>query len=106
MYTCTIAIILFLQSLASHGKAGFYEGQVAEAIVACLKENGGAMTLDDLRTHRSTFDEPIRTRYRDIDVWEIPPNGQGITALVALNILEGFDFKGAAELFCNEHIVK
>ncbi len=86
--------MVYVQTLATKGKAGFYEGRIAEAIVACVRENGGVMSLDDLQTHRSTFDEPIKTRYRDTDVWEIPPNGQGITALIALNILEGFDFKG------------
>lgn len=49
------------------------------------------MTPADLKGHTSTFDQPVKTCYRGIDVWEMPPNGQGITALVALNILEGFD---------------
>lgn len=50
------------------------------------------MTLEDMKEHKSSFDTPIKTTYRDIDVWEMPPSGQGITALMALNILEGFDF--------------
>lgn len=80
-----------LQAVAEHGKAGFYEGWVAKAIVDTHQAAGGKITLDDLKAHRSTMDAPITTRYRGIDVHEIPPNGQGITALIALNILEEFD---------------
>lgn len=82
------------QLLAEHGKAGFYTGRVAQAIVDCVQSHGGVMTLRDLEEHRSSVDQPIKTCYRGIDVWEMPPNGQGITVLIALNILEGFDIKG------------
>jgi len=81
-----------LREVVEHGKAGFYEGRVAEAIVELLALKGGTMTLEDLKKHKSTFDEPITINYRGVDVWEIPPNGQGITALIALNVLEGFRF--------------
>ena len=80
--------------LGEQGKAGFYEGRIAEAIVQCVQQHGGVMAREDLKSHESTFDIPIKTTYRGMDVWEMPPNGQGITALLALNILEGFDFKG------------
>lgn len=79
------------EALATEGKAGFYQGRVAEAIVAEVSSQGGVLSLDDLRSHESTFPEPISTSYRGVDVYEVPPNGQGITALIALNILEGFD---------------
>jgi gamma-glutamyltranspeptidase/glutathione hydrolase len=81
------------RSLAEYGKAGFYTGRIAEAIVECVQSQGGVMTMKDLEEHRSSHDQPIKTCYSGIDVWEMPPNGQGITALVALNILEGFDVK-------------
>ena len=77
--------------LAEQGKAGFYEGRIAEVIIDLIQSLGGKMTLDDLRNHHSTFDDPISTNYRGVEVYEIPPNGQGITALIALNILEDFD---------------
>ena len=79
--------------LAEHGKAGFYEGPVADAIIDIVRANGGVMAHDDLRQHTSTFDTPISVNYKGVDVWEMPPNGQGITALLALNILEGIDVK-------------
>jgi len=80
-----------LMAIAEHDRAGFYDGWVAKSIVDTLEASGGVMTLDDLKAHHSTFDTPITINYRGIDVHEIPPNGQGITALMALNILEGFD---------------
>ncbi|MDP2901040.1 MAG: gamma-glutamyltransferase, partial [Candidatus Bathyarchaeota archaeon] len=80
-----------MREVVEHGKAGFYEGRVAEAIVELLHLKGGTMTLEDLKRHQSTFDEPITVNYRGVDIWEIPPNGQGITALIALNIVEGYD---------------
>jgi len=81
------------RELVAHGKAGFYEGRIANEIIELIKSMGGKMTLEDLENHTSTMDTPISTNYRGIDIWEIPPNGQGITALMALNILEGFDLK-------------
>jgi gamma-glutamyltranspeptidase/glutathione hydrolase len=81
------------RSVAAKGRAGFYEGAIGEAIVSLLTSKGGAMTLDDLKSHVSTFDEPISVNYKGVTVHEIPPNGQGITALVALNILEGLNLE-------------
>lgn len=80
-----------LRGVVEHGKEGFYEGRVAEAIVELLHLKGGTMTLDDLKKHKTTFDDPIAVNYRGVDVWETPPNGQGITALIALNIVEGYN---------------
>jgi gamma-glutamyltranspeptidase/glutathione hydrolase len=74
------------RELAEHGKKGFYEGRVAQAIVEAIQSHGGVMTLEDLANHYSTMDTPISINYRGIDIWEIPPNGQGITALMALSI--------------------
>ena len=82
------------REVAEHGKAGFYEGRIAEEIVKVLTPMGGVMTVEDLKNHYSTFPDPITTNYKGLDVYEIPPNGQGITALIALNILEEYDFTG------------
>ena len=67
--------------------------------MGCVEGSGGVLSLEDLRAHSSTFDAPIRTTYRSMDVWEMPPNGQGLTALLALNILEGFNFSGKSFFF-------
>lgn len=80
-----------LRAIAEGGKQAYYQGEIAEAIVSVLREAGGCMTLDDLATHQSTWDEPISVTYGDYRIHECPPNGQGITALLALNLLEGFD---------------
>ncbi|XP_033117889.1 glutathione hydrolase-like YwrD proenzyme isoform X2 [Anneissia japonica] len=78
------------KEISNKGKSGFYEGRIAEAIVSVVRENGGLLSLEDLSHHISTIVEPIYVDYKGQRVWEIPPNGQGITALIALNILEQF----------------
>ena len=80
-----------LRAIAAGGPDAFYSGSIAEAIVSTLREQGGLMTLDDLKNHHSTWDELIQTDYHGITVYECPPNGQGLTALIALNIAENFD---------------
>jgi gamma-glutamyltranspeptidase / glutathione hydrolase len=80
-----------LRMLAEQGPRAYYEGEIAERIAAFSRECGGAMTLDDLRNYRADWVEPISKCYRGYDVHEIPPNGQGIAALIALGILEQFD---------------
>ena len=85
-----------LRGIAEGGPDAFYTGPVAEAIVTSLQEQGGVMTLDDLKNHQSTWDEPIHTDYRGVTVYECPPNGQGLTALIALNIASHFDLGSLA----------
>jgi gamma-glutamyltranspeptidase/glutathione hydrolase len=80
----------FRRIAASAGQ-DFYTGELAEKIANFSARTGGVLTLADLAAHRSTWVEPISTNYRGYDVWELPPNGQGLAALIALNILEGFD---------------
>jgi gamma-glutamyltranspeptidase/glutathione hydrolase len=77
--------------VAHKGKSAFYEGEIAEAIISVIQETGGCMSIQDLASHTSTWEEPISVTYRGLRAYECPPNGQGITALIALNILEGFD---------------
>src|SRR5215207_10495078 len=84
--------------IASGGPSAFYQGQIAEAIVGVIKEAGGVMSTEDLADHISTWEEPISVTYRGLRVFECPPNGQGITALIALNILEGFDLAALESL--------
>ena len=80
-----------LRMLTERGLRDFYEGEVAERIVDYAQNTGGRMSRDDLAAHVSQWVGPIATQYREHEVWEIPPNGQGIAALVALAILEGTD---------------
>ena len=77
------------ERIAKNGAAAFYEGETAERIVAKSRELGGYMSLEDLREHRADWVEPVSSSYRGYDVWEIPPNGQGICALQILNLMEG-----------------
>jgi gamma-glutamyltranspeptidase / glutathione hydrolase len=80
-----------LRQIANGGKNAFYEGEIAVSIVETLHKAGGCMTLEDLATHRSTWEKPASVTYKEYRIFECPPNGQGITALMALNLLEGFD---------------
>ena len=80
-----------LRALAENGPDAFYKGPIAKAIVATSEKYGGLFTLQDLAEHTSTWVEPIHTDYRGYRVYECPPNGHGIAALIALNILSGYD---------------
>ena len=81
-----------LEKIAKGGRDVFYKGEIADVIDAFFKKNNGFLTKRDLSEHVSEWIEPVSTNYRGYDVWELPPNGQGICALQMLNILEGFDF--------------
>src|SRR5215216_4273097 len=80
-----------LRTLALGGRDAFYKGEIARAIVDYCEKNGGFISLADLAAQKSEWVEPISTTYRGYTVYEIPPNGQGLTALLTLNILEGFE---------------
>jgi gamma-glutamyltranspeptidase/glutathione hydrolase len=84
--------------IAQKGRGAFYEGEIAGAIVQVLKQAGGRMSATDLAGHVSTWETPISINYRGLRVHECPPNGQGLAALLALNILEGFDLRSRAAL--------
>ncbi len=79
------------RAVAEGGAEAFYHGPLAEKIAACVQSKGGYLTAGDLAAHTATWEKPIRTTYRDVEVLEHPPNGQGLAALVALNIVEGYD---------------
>ncbi len=80
-----------LRKIVEGGKAAFYQGEIAEAIARVIQQAGGCLTMDDMAAHTSTWDQPISSVYRGLRAWECPPNGQGLAALLALNLLEGFD---------------
>ena len=83
-----------LRDIAEGGRDAFYRGQIAEKIADFVQQLGGWITVEDLAQHHSKWEEPISTDYRGLTCWECPPNGQGLAALIALNIAEGFDFSG------------
>ncbi len=80
-----------LRRIASEGRAGFYSGEVAEDMVASLKAAGGSHTLEDFAATACAYTDPVSGSYRDHDLVEHPPNGQGATAILMLNILSHFD---------------
>jgi len=85
-----------LRAVAAGGRDVFYRGALAEQIVACSHAYGGLLEAEDLAAHTSDWVDPISTDYRGHQVCELPPNGQGLTALLALNILECFDLAALA----------
>lgn len=76
------------RTLAKEGKKGFYEGRIAQALVDVIQHLGGEMTLEDLKSHDTDEVEPISVHYQGLDIWECPPNGQGIVALMTLAIID------------------
>mgnify|MGYP002777280875 FL=1 len=81
-----------LERIAHEGRAGFYEGELPKVVEAYFKANGGFLAAADFAAHQGEWVEPVSVNYRGVDVWELPPNGQGIAALQMLQILEGYDF--------------
>ncbi|MBK8965809.1 MAG: gamma-glutamyltransferase [Saprospiraceae bacterium] len=79
--------------LAEKGRDAYYKGPIGQTIAQFIQEQGGFLSTEDLAAHQSEWVEPVSVNYRGYDVWELPPNGQGIAALQMLNILEGFEFK-------------
>ena len=87
-----------LKKIGKEGRAGFYEGSVAADIVKKLQAVGGLHELSDFDEQRCEYVDPISTNYRGYDVYEIPPNGQGLTALMILNVLAGYDLSEGSGL--------
>lgn len=88
------ALASTLEKIAAGGRDAFYKGEIARTISDFMQEQGGFLSYDDLATHTSEWVTPLSVNYRGYDVWELPPNGQGIAALQILNILEGYDIAG------------
>jgi len=84
-------LALTLEKIVKGGRNEFYRGSIARDIDAFMKKQGGFLSYDDMARQRSEWVEPVSTNYRGYEVWELPPNGQGIAALQILNILEGYD---------------
>jgi gamma-glutamyltranspeptidase / glutathione hydrolase len=82
-----------LQAIATGGRDAFYKGSLASAMDGYFKRIGAPHRASDFAAHKSEWVEPVSANYRGVDVWELPPNGQGIAALQMLNILEGYDLK-------------
>jgi gamma-glutamyltranspeptidase / glutathione hydrolase len=80
-----------LEKIARGGRNEFYRGSIAKTIAAFMKSQGGFLSYDDMARHSSEWVEPVSSSYRGYDIWELPPNGQGIATIQILNILEGFD---------------
>ncbi len=82
-----------LEKIANGGRDAFYKGEIARSIDAYFKANDGFLRYEDMAAHSGEWVEPVSTNYRGYDVWELPPNGQGISALQILNLLEPYELK-------------
>jgi gamma-glutamyltranspeptidase / glutathione hydrolase len=88
------ALARTLRALGRDGRDAFYRGPIADAVVGFSQRCGGFFAREDFARHASSWDEPISTTYRGHEIWELPPNGQGLAVLQMLNVLEGFDLAG------------
>jgi gamma-glutamyltranspeptidase/glutathione hydrolase len=93
----------FFETIARDGAEAFYRGEIAEQIVKFSRANGGRLAMRDFREHTVNWVEPVSTNYRGYEVWELPPNGQGIATLQMLNLLEHFDI-GSMQSNSAEHL--
>jgi len=87
------ALAKTLTKIGNEGRDAFYKGEMARTIASHVQEQGGFLSYDDLANHKSEWIKPVSTNYRGYDVWELPPNGQGIAALQILNIMEAYDVR-------------
>ncbi|MBT1451630.1 gamma-glutamyltransferase [Glaciecola sp. XM2] len=88
------ALAATYEKIATGGRDAFYKGDIARTIGAFMQEQGGFLSYEDMAAHYSDWIEPVSSNYRGYDVWELPPNGQGIAALQILNVLELYDLEG------------
>lgn len=91
------------KKIATEGRSAFYRGEIAQTIANFMEEKGGFLSMEDLAAHKSTWTDPVSINYRGYDIWELPPNGQGIAALQMLQILEQYDFS-EIEFGSTEHL--
>src|SRR6185295_13012272 len=80
-----------LERIGKEGRDAFYRGELAKRMADFMAANGGFLSVEDLAAHKSEWVAPLSVRYRGYDVWELPPNGQGLAALQILQLLQGFD---------------
>ena len=97
-----------LQVIAEGGSEAYYKGDIGKRIAAYVQQEGGWLTEDDIASHHSDWDEAIHVNYQGVEVWECPPNGQGIAALMALNNAEGFDISdmGSQSTDAYHHLIE
>jgi gamma-glutamyltranspeptidase/glutathione hydrolase len=93
-----------LERIAASEGRDFYEGEIAHALVAHARAHGGALSLEDLASHRAEWVEPLRSPYRDCEVLQLPPNGQGVAVQIALGILSHFDLSASTSQAARMHL--